>query len=164
MSQKTPDGTKIFTLDIPQREAKDGYLLTIFTSHVNLESVLKSPEFSQEPIRVYYLALSRISLITSKKEQDIVYTALENKIQELTDDFKKRNNVQILTDAQQNHILIIASIKIMGLVSIWADKHLGISTENKVGFERRQRKKEKEADKNKPHNGPEHKDEMGEAK
>ena len=63
MSQKTESG-KIYTLDIPQREAKDGYLLTIFTSHLNLESVLKSPEFSQEPIRVYYLALSRISLIT----------------------------------------------------------------------------------------------------
>ncbi len=161
MSQKTPEG-KTFTLDIPQREAKDGYLLSIFTSHLNLESVLKSPEFSQEPIRVYYLALSRISLITSQKQQDEVYQDLENKIQELENEYKKSHNIQTLTDSQQSHILIVASIKTMGKVSIWADKHMGISIENKVGFERRQRKKEKEAAKNGPIE-PEHKDESGDA-
>jgi hypothetical protein len=161
MSQKTTEG-KMFTLDIPQREAKDGYLLTLFTSHLNLESVLKSPEFSHEPIRVYYLALSRISLITSQKQQEEIYRELENKIQELENDYKKKYNVTTLTDAQQNHILIVASIKTMGKVSIWGDKHMGISIENKVGFERRQRKKEKEAIKNEPVE-PEHKDESGEA-
>jgi hypothetical protein len=161
MSQKTSEG-KTFTLDIPQREAKDGYLLTLFTSHLNLESVLKSPEFSQEPIRVYYLALSRISLITSQKQQDEVYLDLEKKILELENDFKKKHNVTTLTEAQQNHILIVASIKTMGKVSIWGDKHMGISTENKVGFERRQRKKEKEVAKNEPAE-PEHKDEAGES-
>lgn len=161
MSQKTQDG-KSFTLDIPQREGKDGYLFTLFSSHLNMESVLKSPEFSHEPIRVYYLALSRISLITSQKQQDEVYQALENKIKELEKDYKKSHNLQTLTEAQQNHILIVASIKTMGKVSIWGDKHVGISTENKVGFERRQRKKDKEATKNKPIES-EYKDESGDA-
>ena len=70
----------------------------------------------------------------------------------MEEDYKKNHNKQTLTDAQHSHILIVASIKIMGKVSIWADKHMGISTENKVGFERRQRKKEKELLKTNPQN------------
>ena len=65
---------KVYTLDIPQREGKEGYIGTFLTSWLNLQSILKSPEFSREPIRIYYMMEAIISQIPDEEEREKIRT------------------------------------------------------------------------------------------
>lgn len=140
MSQETEEG-KYFTLDIPQREGKEGYIGTFLSSHLNLEAVLKSPEFTREPIRVYYLMEARISLIPDEEERQKIYNKLDEKLKDLKANYKKDNGIETLSPEQDSHLLIIASLRTLGQVTDFVDKHIALSVKNKVGFERRQPKK-----------------------
>jgi hypothetical protein len=137
-------GEKLYTLDIPQREGKEGYIGTFLSSHLNAEAVLKSPEFSREPIRIYYLFEARVSLVPNEEDRQKIYDKLEEKLTYLEKKYKKDRNISgDLTAEQHSHLLITASLRTMGLVTDFVADHIGLTSQNKVGFVRRQKKPKK---------------------
>ena len=139
MSYINEAGEKEYTLDIPQREGKEGYIGTFLTSWLNIEAILKSPEFSREPIRLYYLAEAMVALIPDENERQNVLNSLDKRFIELKEKYLKEHGIDKLNDAEHSHLLIIASIRTLGLVTDYIDKHVGVSHKNKVGFVRKVR-------------------------
>jgi|SRR3990172_235862 len=129
---------KVYTLDIPQREGKEGYIGTFLTSWLNLQSILKSPEFSREPIRIYYMMEAIISQIPDEEEREKIRTSFDKKFSDLKETYLKDNRIDKITDTQHSHLLIIAALRTVGLTTDYVDKHIGVSTKNKVGFVRKQ--------------------------
>lgn len=128
---------KTYTLDIPQREGKEGYIGTFLTSWLNIQSILKSPEFSQEPIRIYYMMESIISQIPEEEEREKIRISFDKKFAELKEKYLKDNQIEKLTEKQHSHLLIVSALRTIGLTTDYVDKHIGVSTKNKVGFVRK---------------------------
>lgn len=128
---------KLYSLDIPQREGKEGYIGTFFTLYLKLGTVLQSPEFSKEPIRLFYMSEFIISLIPDEKARSEVRTSLKNRKKILETEFRKEAGREELTAKEKDHILIQASLQTIGDVSDYIDKHIGISDKNKIGFIRK---------------------------
>lgn len=135
-----------FTLDIPQREGKEGYLGTFFSLYLRMASVLSEQGFSPTDGRAKYLTYLIISLIPNENKQhpkdetykrrEILRQRLKDRIKELTDEYiKYNNNTPGNTEAGQ--IELTACLEVIGEVSDFMDKYLGVSTRNKIGFVQR---------------------------
>ena len=124
---------KLLTFDIPQREGKEGFIGTFFTLYLNMSSILRSPEFIKEPMRVYYLTKLIIASVPGKKNRDEIKKALNERIDSMKKQRLQKSDVP-LTEEENNHILIDASLDVLGDVSDFIDKHVGVSRENKLGF------------------------------
>jgi len=62
MATKTDEGN-FYALDAPQKEGKDGYVGTYFSSRLNIDAILRSQDFNASPRKVYYQVLNIISTI-----------------------------------------------------------------------------------------------------
>lgn len=127
---------KIYSLDIPQREGKEGYVGTFFTLYLKLGTILQAPEFSKEPIRLFYMCEFIISLIPDEDARLHIRTSLKNRKLALETEYKKDKKIEMLSSIEKDHILIQASLQTIGDVSDYIDKHIGISDKNKIGFVR----------------------------
>ena len=117
---------KYFTLDIPQREGRDGYIGTIFSLYLRLGGVIADGNFRDSDIRVYYMTKFLISLIPGEKNRKAIRDDLKKEIDEAlksitNNDEKGRKRNEICLDY-------------IGKVHDFMDKHVGVSTENKIGF------------------------------
>jgi len=117
---------KYFTLDIPQREGRDGYIGTIFSLYLRLGGVIADGNFRDSDIRVYYMTKFLISLIPGEKNRIAIRDAMKKEIdgalKSITNnDEKGRKRNEICLDY-------------IGRVHDFVDKHVGVSTENKIGF------------------------------
>lgn len=128
---------KIYSLDIPQREGKEGYVGTFFTLYLKLGTILQAPEFSKEPIRLFYMSEFIISLIPNEVSRAEVRTMMKTRRQELETELKKEKGIKELSHQEKDHVLIQASLQTIGFVSDYIDKHIGMSDQNKIGFVRK---------------------------
>lgn len=128
---------KIYSLDIPQREGKEGYVGTFFTLYLKLGTILQAPEFSKEPIRLFYMSEFIISLIPDETARIKVRSSMKARRQTLEAEYKKDKGSTELSKQEKDHILIQASLQTIGDVSDYIDKHIGISDQNKIGFVRK---------------------------
>lgn len=129
---------EIYTLDIPQREGKEGFVGMFFSTWLNMQAVLKSPEFSREPMRIYYMSQIMISMIPGEANREKIRNDLKKNLEEAREAYRKETNTNVIPENQSIHILIEATMKTLGSVSDFIDKHVGVSVENKVGFVRRE--------------------------
>ena len=126
-------------MDIPQREGKEGFIGTFFTLYLKLATVLQSPEFSKEPIRVYYMSKIITSMIPGDDARNDIKQLLKTNKDKLEKEYRaehKYTDIQPLTQAERDHILISSTLDSLGTVSDFIDKHIGLSKKNKVGFVR----------------------------
>jgi len=128
---------KLYTLDIPQRDGSVGYIGTFFTLYLKLATVLQSPEFSKEPIRVYYMSKFIISLIPGEEKREEIKKLLKTTKATTEEEYRKDRGYTAthqLSQQEKDHILITSTIDSLGCVSDFIDKHIGLSKKNKVGF------------------------------
>ena len=131
---------KLYTLDIPQRDGSVGYVGTFFTLYLKLATILQSPEFSKEPIRVYYMSKFIISLIPGEDKRNEIKKLLKETKITIEEEYRKDRGysaTSVLSQQEKDHILIISTIDSLGGVSDFIDKHIGLSKKNKVGFIRK---------------------------
>ncbi len=141
MSEMMENGEKRYTLDIPQLEGKEGYIGTFLTAYLNLITILRSPEFTREPIRVYYITEAIISLIPDQDNRQKARDTVDTTFKSLEAKYLKEHGTTKLTDAEHSHLTIVASLRTLGTVTDYIDQYVGLNTKNKVGFVRRQNKK-----------------------
>jgi len=125
---------QLYSLDIPQKEGIQGYIGTFFTLFLKLATVLQSPEFSKEPVRVFYMVEFIISLIPEPSSREIIRQKHKELRLKLETEYKKDNKKAELNQQERDHLLIVASLQILGDVSYYIDEFMGISVKNKIGF------------------------------
>lgn len=135
MSYRDANGEKVYTLDIPQLEGKEGYIGTFFTLYLQLGNVFKGTEFAREPVKVSLFVKLIISMIPEKERRDAINKNIKERFEQLKKE--KAVNGRILNDADNGYLLIEASLDALGDVSDYIDKHIGLNTKNKVGYVRR---------------------------
>lgn len=115
----------VFSLDIPQREGKEGFIGTHFTLMLQMGNLLSRIE-SPTDSRIEYMANLLISLIPDKKIRDGTRESIRKEIVE-----KCKN---ISTNEDKGRTALMCWIEGVGDVMDYIDKHVGVSRENKVGF------------------------------
>ncbi len=125
MAEQTPEG-KYFTLDIPQREGKDGYIGTVFGLYLTLGGVIADSNFKDTDIRIYYMVKFLINLIPGEETRTKINNEMKNEIEVAlknitNNDERSRKRNDICYDY-------------IGKVHDFIDKHVGVSKENKIGF------------------------------
>ena len=117
---------KYFTLDIPQREGRDGYIGTIFSLYLRLGGVIADSNFRDSDIRVYYMTKFLISLIPGEKNRKAIRDELKKDIDEALKGISNNDE----RGRKRNEVCL----DYIGRVHDFMDKHVGVSTENKIGF------------------------------
>ncbi len=133
MPETLEDGSKLFTLDIPQREGKEGYIGTHFSLFLRIGGVLGDAHFSATDLRIEYMTHFLISLIPGRKNRADIRDRLRKDIDKnLTEE--KKTIGENLTNEQIGRVRNMTCIEYMGEVMDFVDKHVGVSKENKIGF------------------------------
>lgn len=122
------------TLDVPQREGKEGYIGTIFGLYLRLGGIMSDPGFRETDIRLYYMAKLLINLIPGKKNRAEIKERMKKEIETALKDVKDNETRMRL----KNEICL----DYIGEVHDFMDKHLGVSAENRIGFVVRPEKKQ----------------------
>lgn len=126
MIRDAEDGTKIITLDLPQREGKEGYIGTIFSLYLRFGAILSDPGFKETDARIFYMTKFMINLIPGRKNRtkikDMMKTDIDKAIEKLVSNDEKNK--------KRNEICI----DYIGEIHDFVDKHLGVSEENRVGI------------------------------
>lgn len=133
------DGDKHEALDIPLREGVPGYIGTFLSSWLNIQVVLKSPEFSTQPMRVYYMVEAIISMIPEEDNREKIRKRIDVLFDELKLKYMKETNTELLNEQQTNHIRILASLRTLGQTTDWVAKNIGIGYKNRVGYVKRKK-------------------------
>lgn len=135
------DEQKRITLDIPQREGKEGYIGTMLTLFLQLGRTFTDNEFKETNINIIYHMNFMISMIPEEDDRNRIRSELNKEIEKRTNEAmeasKKSGNV--LDNDDKARIRNMVYIEYIGKVMDWVDKFVGISTKNKVGFVRRKR-------------------------
>lgn len=131
--EKLEDGSKLFTLDIPQREGKEGYIGTHFSLFLRIGGVLGDATFTSTDLRIEYMTHFLISLIPGKRNRANIRDSLRNDIDKNLADERKKVG-ENLTNEQIGRVRNMTCIEYMGEVMDFVDKHVGVSKENKIGF------------------------------
>jgi len=121
-----------YNLDIPSKDGKEGYVGVHFTMFLKMASILQSPEFQQNPVRVFYLATEMISLIPDVEKREKIRKQISDRRRELIEEYK-RDGITI-DKSVGDHLLITASLETLGEITDYVDQHIGISTTNKIGW------------------------------
>jgi len=122
------------TLDLPLREGVPGYIGVFLASWLNIQAVLKSAEFSHQPMRVYYMVEAIISQIPDEKNRKTIRDGIDTLFIELMNKYKKDNQNDNLNDKEKDHLLILASLRTLGQTTDWVVKHVGIGYKNRIGY------------------------------
>lgn len=117
---------KIYTLDIPQREGKEGFIGTHFSLMLQIGKLISNTEFKQTDFRLQYMTHFLISMIPGKKDREALRTEM---LKEITEAQKKFDSNEEKGRATQ-----LICIKYIGSVMDFIDLHIGVSKENKIGF------------------------------
>ncbi len=133
------EGDRHEALEIPLREGVPGYIGMFLSSWLNIQAVLKSPEFSSQPMRVYYMVEAIISQIPDEENRERIRARIDLLYAELETKYKKDTNTEILNDAQTNHIRILASLRTLGQTTDWVAKNIGIGYKNRIGYVKRKK-------------------------
>ncbi len=120
-------GTRI-TLDVPMREGKDGYVGTLFSLFLRMGGILADAGFRETDMRVEYMTHFMISLVPGKKQRQEIREQLRKDIEAK---LKEDNSGDQDAKARIRNMVCLEYI---GVVGDFIDKHVGISTENRLGF------------------------------
>ena len=116
------------TLDIPIRQGLNGYMMMFIAFNENLNTTLASPESFVEPMRIYYMVLHMISIISDKELR-------EKAIKEMSEEMKNRGiDNENIDESERKHIQLEVSIMSIKYITEWIDMHVGLSVENRVGY------------------------------
>jgi len=148
MSYKDASGDKVYTLDIPQLEGKEGYIGTFFTLYLQLGNLFKGTDFAREPVKVSLLVRLIISMIPDKDRRDSINKTIKERFEQLKKE--KAVNGRILTDGDTGYLLIEASLDALGNVTDYIDKHIGLNIKNKIGYVRRMNNNDNKQEKELP--------------
>ncbi len=128
------DGSKFLTLDIPSREGKEGYIGTIFSLFLRMGSIMSEPNFQPTDMRIEYMLHFMIALVPGKKNR----LKMRNELNELLEirlrEARLKNGGEELNNEQRGRITNLVCLESLGDVTDFADKHVGVSSENKIGF------------------------------
>lgn len=116
---------KIYSLDIPAREGKEGFIGTHFTLILQIGNMI-SRIGPSENSNLHYLTSLLISCIPDKKDRAVIRKEIE-------DEFNKRIDSKS-TNEDKLKIRNAICIESVGSVMDYIDKHVGVSRENKIGF------------------------------
>ena len=133
MATKIDEGN-FYSLDAPQKEGKDGYVGTYFSSRLNIDAILRSPDFNTSPRKVYYQVLNIISTIQGVKAREVIYKELELRIETLKKEWKKTHEDENIPPADEIDLIIIASLKSLGSVTDYYGKFVPLTSENRIGY------------------------------
>ena len=122
------------TIDVPAEEGQKGLMGVFYALYLKLGSILQSPEFSKEPIRLHYMTTLLVSMVPDLEEREVIKTKMQDRRKELTEQYKKEKKSDILTPAEKDHLLIEASLESVGYIQSYVDRMMGLVSENKVGF------------------------------
>lgn len=122
-----------YNLDIPQKEGAPGYVGMFFTLWLKVASTISHPDFTKSsPMSVYYLINWTISAIPEEAEIIKIREKIRARRIEMQQEYK--NEGRTLDEKVQDHILLMATIEGASLIAQYIDKHIGISSENKIGW------------------------------
>jgi len=140
MATKT-DEPKRITLDIPQREGKEGYIGTMLTLFLQLGRTFTDNEFKETNINIIYHMNFMISMIPEEEDRKKIRSELNKEIENRTNEAIElsKQSGNVLDNDDKARIRNMVYIEYIGKVMDWVDKFVGISTKNKVGFVRRKR-------------------------
>jgi len=133
MATKTEEGN-FYALDAPQKEGKDGYVGTYFSSRLNIDAILRSQDFNASPRKVYYQVLNIISTIQGAKARDAIYKELDARIETLKAEYKKVHEDVNIPPHDEIDIIIISSLKTLGSVTDYYGKFVPLTSENRIGY------------------------------
>lgn len=128
---KTKENSGGITLDIPQREGKEGYIGMYFSLFLRMGEIIASSNFKDTTIRIEILTRFLISLIPNESIRAETSKKLKEKIEVRIKESKEEN--KDLTEEEIGNIRLLACIEVIGEVSDFIDKHIGVSRENRVG-------------------------------
>ena len=117
---------KFLTLDIPQREGKEGYIGTVFSLYLRMGSILAEANFKDSDPRIYFFTKFMIGLIPGEKNRGIINNAMDKELEEI---FKSNLNNEEKS-RKRNEVCI----NYVGKIHDFIDKHIGVSRENRIGF------------------------------
>lgn len=123
MTEKQP---QYYTLDIPQREGKEGYIGTLLGLFLKMGGIMAQSDFSETDKRIEYMTQFLISMVPGRKLRKEIRDALKKDIEERTKGLTKNED-----KARERNLVCLEYI---GEVMDWTDKHIGVTKENKVGF------------------------------
>jgi len=132
---------KLITLDIPQKEGKEGYIGTMLTLFLQLGRTFTDSNFKETNISIIYHMNFMISMIPEEEDRAKIRKELNSEIEKRTNEAietAKKTGTQLDND-DKARIRNMVYIEYVGKVMDWVDKFVGISTKNKVGFVRRRK-------------------------
>lgn len=135
--QKAQVQSNIYTTENPMFEGKEGFIGTFFGLYLNLSRLIASPDFSNEPYRVFYECELCISAVPDKLKRERIRKDRKELIKTLEIEYKEDKKIPpdtILSGNVIEHLHTLASIQALGDVTDYIDKHVGLSTKNKLGF------------------------------
>jgi hypothetical protein len=116
------------TLDLPQREGKEGYVGTMFSLFLRMGSILGDANFKETDMRIEYMVHFMISLVPGKTHRQEIREDLKR-------DIEKALKVETSGDTDTKaRIRNMICLEYIGIVGDFIDKHIGVSRENKIGF------------------------------
>jgi hypothetical protein len=125
----------VYTLGIPELDGKEGYVASFYQRFKEIGTVLSTPEFYREPIRVNLLCELTISEISGEEQRRKVREKAVEIYNELCRQ-KKEETTKELTESERAECALRASIRTLGYVTDYVDKMVGLAEENKIGFVR----------------------------
>lgn len=120
------EGKEWITLDLPQREGKEGYIGTFLTMYLKMGSVLSDGNFKETDKRIEYMTYFMISLVPGKRDRLEIRERLKKEIEQAT---KGANG-----NEEKARLRNMVCLECIGEVTDYVDKHIGVSRENKIGF------------------------------
>lgn len=112
------------TVDVPLRDSLNGYIMIFVELNLRISDILGTPEAFTQPMRIYYLVKQMISLITDTEIRDMIN---EHMSKEITERAKDKDEEEL------QHIQLEVSIDTIKFITMWIDKHVGLSVENRIG-------------------------------
>lgn len=120
-----PQSIEEFDLGVPQKGAKDGYLIAFFNNRMQMANTILQMQGITD-FKVEIMTLFMISGITDENDRNIIWNHFEDTINKIRDgggdmDEKGRKIAQ-------------ECMKTQGKVSSWYDKHMGITHRLSIGI------------------------------
>lgn len=113
-------------LDLPQREGKDGYIGTLFGLYLKFGGIMAEPNLKETDIRIYYMTKFILNLIPGPKNRAKIKEKMRAEIEEKTK--------SLSSNEERLRVRNEVCLEYIGELHDFVDKHLGISSENRVGY------------------------------
>jgi len=117
---------QIITLEVPQREGKEGYMGTFFSLFLRLGTMIGDANLKDTDNRIRNMTNLMISLIPGKKNRTTIRKEMNQEIE---------NRLKGINDNETRaRIRNDICIEYMGNVTDFIDLHIGVDVENRIGF------------------------------